>query len=176
VYYVTPILLSDKEPTMSDKTRLPLIHAAAGAAAFLIIASFQGATIAAEAIGVSSVIAAVKTDIVFGLFVLIPMMAVAGATGRRLAGPSPMGLAARKLRRLVFAALNGVCVLVPCALFLAWKARAGAFDAPFVAAQALELAAGLFNLALIGLNMRDGLILSGRLRRRPRATSTPRRA
>ena len=61
--------------------------------------------------------------------------------------------------------LNGVCVLVPCALFLAWKARAGAFDAPFVAVQALELAAGFANLVLIGLNMRDGLRLSGRLGR-----------
>jgi hypothetical protein len=158
---------------MSDKRSLPLIHAAAGAAGFLIIATFQGATILAEALALPPVVAAVKTSVVAGLFALIPAMAIAGATGRRLAGPSPVGLAARKLRRLKFAALNGLCVLVPCALFLALKARAGELDSSFAAVQALELAAGLVNLVLMGLNIRDGLSLSGRLRRRSRLAPTP---
>src|SRR5450756_330703 len=135
---------------MSDKRRLPLIHAAAGTAAFLIIASFQSATVLSETFAAPSAVAAVKTGVVFGLFALIPMMAIAGLTGRRLAGPSPVGLPAQKLRRLALAALNGLCVLVPCALFLAWKARAGAFDTSFVMVQALELAAGLVNFVLIG--------------------------
>jgi hypothetical protein len=151
---------------MSNKRSLPLIHAAAGVLGFLIVAVFQAATIIAEALATSSAIAAVKTGVVLGLFVLIPAMALAGATGRRLAGPSPVGLAARKLRRLIGAALNGLCVLVPCALFLAYKARGGELDASFAAVQALELAAGLVNLVLIGLNIRDGLALSGRSRRR----------
>ncbi|WP_158817318.1 hypothetical protein [Methylocapsa sp. S129] len=160
---------------MWDRKRTLALHAAAGAAAFLIIASFQTATIVAEIAAIPALIAAVKTSIVFGLLVLIPMMAIAGATGRRLAGPSPKGLAARKLRRLVLAALNGICVLVPCALFLAWEARAGMFDAWFLAVQALELAAGLANLILIGLNMRDGFAMSGRFGRRPNVSSSPRR-
>jgi hypothetical protein len=160
---------------MPDRKRIVAVHTAAGAGAFLIIASFQAATILAESLAIPALIAGVKTGIVFGLFILIPMMAIAGLTGRRLAGPSPKGLPARKLRRLALAAFNGVFVLVPCALFLAWRARAGLFGAPFYAAQALEFAAGLVNLILIGLNMRDGFALSGRFRQ-PSAASTPRRA
>jgi hypothetical protein len=33
--------------------------------------------------------------------------------------------------------------------------------------QALELAAGATNITLLGLNMRDGLTMKGRLRSRP---------
>jgi len=33
--------------------------------------------------------------------------------------------------------------------------------------QALELAAGAVNITLLGLNMRDGLRMKGRLRRQP---------
>ena len=151
---------------MIDRKRTLALHAAAGGAAFLIILSFQTATMLAESFAGPADVAAVKTGVVLGLLALVPAMAAAGASGRRLAGPSPKGLAARKLRRLVCAALNGAVVLVPCALFLAWKARMGIFDASFFAVQALELAAGLVNLVLIGLNMRDGLAMSGRLRRR----------
>lgn len=161
---------------MLNRKHILAIHAAAGAAAFLVILSFQTATIIAETLAVPAFIAAVKTGIVFGLLVLIPVMAAAGATGRRLAGPSPKGLPARKLRRLALAASNGVLVLVPSALFLAWKARAGMFDAPFFAVQTLELAAGLANLILIGLNMRDGFAMTGRFRRRPIVTRSPRQA
>jgi hypothetical protein len=63
-------------------------------------------------------------------------------------------------------AANGLLVLIPSALFLAAKARAGEFDTTFYAVQALELAAGATNLILLGLNMRDGFKLSGRFRRR----------
>jgi hypothetical protein len=140
---------------MSDRKRVVAIHAAAGIAAFLIVASLQVATVLAEILAVPALIATVKTGVVLALFILIPIMAIAGLTGRRLAGPSPEDLPARKLRRLALAALNGIFVLVPCALYLAWRARAGLFDTWFFAVQALELGAGLVNLALIGLNIRD---------------------
>jgi hypothetical protein len=58
-------------------------------------------------------------------------------------------------------------VLVPSALFLAYKARAGAFDASFYAVQVLELVAGATNITLLSLNMRDGLTMKGWLRRQP---------
>jgi hypothetical protein len=67
-------------------------------------------------------------------------------------------------------AANGILVLVPAVLFLAWKAGNGEFDAAFVAVQIVEFAAGSFNLALMGLNIRDGFRLSRGLRpagRRP---------
>jgi hypothetical protein len=62
-------------------------------------------------------------------------------------------------------AANGLLVLIPSALFLASKASAGEFDTAFYAVQAIELAAGAANIMLLGLNMRDGLKMSGRLRR-----------
>ena len=70
-----------------------------------------------------------------------------------------------KFRRMKLVAANGILVLVPSALLLAWKAGQGEFDMLFAAVQAVELAAGLTNLMLIGLNIRDGLRISGRLRR-----------
>ncbi|MGO9773237.1 MAG: hypothetical protein ACLPSW_27565, partial [Roseiarcus sp.] len=70
-------------------------------------------------------------------------------------------------KRMPFIAANGVLILIPSALFLASKASAGVFDTSFYAVQALELIAGATNLTLLGLNMRDGLRLKGRLRRAP---------
>ena len=63
-------------------------------------------------------------------------------------------------------AANGLVVLIPAALFLAFKARAAEFDTVFYAVQALELVAGAANITLLGLNLRDGLRMKGRLRRR----------
>ena len=60
-------------------------------------------------------------------------------------------------------AANGIFILVPSVLFLAWKAGHGEFDAAFVAVQIVEFAAGSLNLALMGLNIRDGLRLTRRL-------------
>ena len=64
-------------------------------------------------------------------------------------------------------AANGLLILVPAAVVLDQWAAAGAFDARFYVVQAVELLAGGTNLTLMGLNMRDGLRLSGRLRRPP---------
>ena len=43
-------------------------------------------------------------------------------------------------------------------------AVAGSFDTAFYVVQAIELVAGATNLALMGLNARDGLRMAGRLR------------
>ena len=50
---------------------------------------------------------------------------------------------------------------------LASKASAAEFDTSFNAGQVLELAADATNIALLGLNMRDGLKMKGWLRRQP---------
>ena len=65
-----------------------------------------------------------------------------------------------------FIAANGILILMPSALFLAHKARAAEFDNAFLAVQTLELVAGAINIALLALNFRDGVRLTGRLRRR----------
>ncbi len=145
-----------------------LVHPVAGAIALLTIASFWFSTLISELSGSVEAVVAVKTAIPWGFLLLIPALAAAGGTGVSLAGGQAKGLAATKLRRMPVIAANGLLILVPSALFLAWKASAGEFDAAFYGVQAIELVAGAANLVLLGLNMRDGLRMTGRLRVRPR--------
>jgi len=62
-------------------------------------------------------------------------------------------------------AANGLIVLVPAAWFLAGKSAAGEFDSTFYIVQAVELLAGAANLTMMGLNIRDGLRMTGKIRR-----------
>lgn len=110
---------------------------------------------------------AVKTAIPWGFLLLIPALAAAGSSGFALAKGWRAGLIGTKIKRMPFIAANGILVLIPAALFLAYKANAGEFDTAFYVVQALELAAGAINITLLGLNMRDGLKTTGRLRCRP---------
>jgi hypothetical protein len=144
-----------------------LLHPVAGALALLCIATFWLATVLSEIFASPATIAAVKAAIPWGFLLLIPALAAAGGTGFALAGPRRSRLAAAKLRRMPIVAANGLLILVPAALFLAARAQAGRFDTAFHAVQALELAAGAANIALLALNMRDGLRMTGRLRKRP---------
>lgn len=73
-------------------------------------------------------------------------------------------LVATKKKRMPFIAANGIGILIPAALYLSFKAQAGAFDTAFYTVQAVELTVGAVNIALLGLNMRDGLRLSRRRR------------
>ena len=66
-----------------------------------------------------------------------------------------------------FIAANGLLVLVPCAIALNRWAAAGTFDSTFYIVQAIELIAGAINFVLMGLNVRDGLRMAGRLRAGP---------
>ena len=145
-----------------------LVHPVAGAIALLTIASFWFSTLISELSGSMEAVVAVKTAIPWGFLLLIPALAAAGGTGFSLVGGRAKGLAATKLKRMPVIAGNGLLILVPSALFLAWKASAGEFDAAFYGVQAIELVAGAANLVLLGLNMRDGLRMTGRLRGRPR--------
>ncbi len=143
------------------------IHPVAGGIAFATIAAFWISTLGVELTGTHAQVIAVKTAIPYGLFLLIPAMMVVGGSGFRLAAGRKRGLIAIKARRMRIIAANGLLVLVPSALFLAWKAQTGALDASFYAVQAIELASGALNLILLGKSVRDGLRLTGRLRQRP---------
>lgn len=134
--------------------------------AFALITAFLVSSAWAETAGDAASIARVKAGIAWGLLVLVPALAATGASGFLLAGGQPKGMAAVKLRRMRFVAANGILVLAPAAVFLALRASAGAFDMAFAIVQAMEFIAGGINLALIGLNIRDGLRMSGRMRRR----------
>ena len=143
-----------------------VIHPVAGALALLTIATFWVSTSLSELFGSAASVVAVKSAIPWGFLVLIPALIAAGGSGFALAKGPRRGLVGAKIKRMPIAAANGILILIPSALFLASKARAGEFDTLFYAVQALELAAGAVNITLLGLNMRDGLKMKGRLRRR----------
>ncbi len=143
------------------------IHPIAGAIAMATIATFWLSTVISEVFGSQALVTSVKTAIPWGFLALIPALAAAGGTGFKLAGGRRVGLVGTKAKRMPLIALNGILILVPSAFFLAYKAQTGAFDTSFYLVQGLELLAGAVNLTLLGLNMRDGLKMKGRLHCKP---------
>lgn len=141
-----------------------VIHPLAGSVALLTISVFWLSTALSEMFASEAAVMAVKTAIPWGFLLLVPALAAAGGSGFALAKGRRAGLVGAKARRMPIIAANGVLVLVPSALILAFKARRAEFDAMFQAVQALELIAGAANISLLGLNMRDGLRMKGRLR------------
>lgn len=141
------------------------IHLVAGVLAPLCIATFFLSTILVELFGSPEAVARLKSLIVApGLWILIPTLAAVGGSGLFLSRSRGGRLVEAKKKRMPFIAANGLLVLVPCAIFLDRWAAQGSFDSTFYAVQAAELVAGAINLTLMGLNVRDGLKLSGRLR------------
>ena len=148
------------------------IHAVAGVLGFTTIAAFWTSTVLAELFGSPADIAAVKETILWGMIILVPTMIITAGSGQALGRNRVGPKIERKKRRMPIIALNGLLVLVPSAVFLAHRASAGQFDSWFYGIQAVELVAGVINLSLMGMNIRDGLLLSGRMRRsRSRQTS-----
>lgn len=144
---------------------LRTLHPIAGAIAVLTIATFWILTLWAELFGTDAQIIAIKTAIPWGMLLLVPAMAAVGASGFKRANGRRGGVLGAKARRMPIIAANGILVLIPSALFLSAKAQADDFDTAFYAVQAVELMAGAVNLALLGMSMRDGLRLTGRLKR-----------
>jgi len=143
---------------------LKRIHPIAGIIASLTILTFWTSTVASELLGSIETIAFVKQAIPWGLLILVPALAITGASGFRLAGTSSDFRLVRKKRRMPFIAGNGLLILVPAALYLATLASRREFGSHFYAVQAFELIAGAVNLTLMSLNIRDGLRLTGRLK------------
>ncbi|WP_256077927.1 hypothetical protein [Massilia sp. YIM B04103] len=138
------------------------VHAIAGVASFLFIATFWTSTVIAELFLSQGAVASVKLAVAYALIAFIPCMAATGATGFIMGGKSTFPLLADKRRRMPIIGLNGLLVLVPAALYLSAKAQAGEFDAGFYRVQAVEIIAGALNLFLMGLNIRDGRRMSRR--------------
>ena len=142
------------------------IHFFVGLLATLTIASFFSATLFSELFGSTGTISDVKALILMpGLFILIPAIVATGASGFFMSKSRQGRLIAAKKKRMPFIAATGLLILVPCAIFLNRWAAAGMFDTTFYLVQGLELLAGATNLGLMGLNIRDGLRMSGRLRK-----------
>lgn len=141
---------------------LPRVHRVAGPAAFAIILVFWCSTVVVELFGSEAAVVAVKQALPWGLLVLVPALAVTGATGFAMARGSADPLIRAKRRRMPVIAGIGIVVLVPSALYLAAAAGRDDLGPAFYAVQAVELAAGALNLTLMGRNIRDGLRLTGR--------------
>lgn len=143
-------------------------HLIAGVLAPLCIATFFLSTIFTELFGSNAAVAQLKSLIVTpGLWVMVPLMAAAGGSGMFVGRSRKGRLVEAKKKRMPFIAANGLLVLVPCAIVLNRWAAAGSFDTAFYVVQTIELMAGATNLALMGLNVRDGLRMAGRLRSSP---------
>jgi hypothetical protein len=127
-----------------------------------MISAFMISTLIAELSGDLAFITTVKQAIVSGLAVLVPAMAAVGISGNRLAGKSTAPIIQRKQRRMMLIAANGLFVLVPCALALAWLAAAGSFGGLFYVVQGVELLAGAVNITLLVLTARLGMQLTHR--------------
>ena len=145
------------------------IHAIAGMIGFFCILTFWTSTAYSELFTSHDIVAEVKAWILRGMFLLIPAMAIAGGSGMAIGGKWKSPLAIAKKKRMPIIALNGLCILLPSAVFLAYKSGAGAFDAWFYVVQVIELCAGAVNLTLMGLNIRDGLRMKGRIGKRKSA-------
>ncbi|AXI83532.1 hypothetical protein FUT69_09345 [Xylella taiwanensis] len=147
------------------------VHFIAGLLAPLCMATFFMSTILVELFGSHVSVAQLKSLIVTpGLWILIPAMAATGGSGMFLSKSRHGRLVDAKKKRMPFIAANGLLVLVPSAIFLNRWASTGTFDTTFYVVQIIELIVGATNLMLMGLNARDGLRMTGRLRVSPRAT------
>ena len=133
------------------------IHPLAGGVAILCIASLMGSTVLADPCGTPHIIFSTKRDILRGLVILVPSLALTGFSGYRATGGALRGLALAKFKRMRVIGANGLCILVPCAFFLAFRASELKFDGVFYSIQSLELVVGSINLALLVMNFRDGV-------------------
>lgn len=138
-----------------------LFHKTGAIIAALCIVTFFLSTLIVELFFTTGSIAQVKSLIVMpGLFILIPAIAITGATGFSLSKSSSTGLVGQKRKRMPFIGANGLLILLPAAIFLNQRAATGSFDSTFYAVQGLELFAGAINITLMFMNIRDGRKLS----------------
>lgn len=135
------------------------MHPIAGGLATALIATFLAATLIVELAGDTAQIAAVKRAILYGIALLVPLLAAAGASGFRLSRGHRKGVLDAKARRMPLIAGNGLLVLLPCAVVLDKLAAAGDFGRMFMIVQGVEVVAGSINLTLLFLMLRDGLTL-----------------
>ncbi|MFB6349177.1 hypothetical protein ACFBZI_07060 [Moraxella sp. ZJ142] len=141
------------------RAHLRQLHLAASRTAFLCIAVFWASTLISELFLPLPAVIWVKNAIAYGVFLLMTAMAITGATGFKMGGKSRHQNIVAKKKRMPLIVLNGLFVLLPCAFYLCHKANLAQFDHLFYAVQGVELVAGLANLSLMALSMKDGLAI-----------------
>ncbi len=139
------------------------IHAIAGVLGFLVAASLFTSTVVVNLVGSAAAVATVMWLHFVTIFFQLPTLAGAGATGMSLLGTRTDSLGLEKQKRGPRAFMTTLLVLLPTTGVLWWRSSAGQFDTLFYVLQGVELAALTFCMVQIGLNIRDGLALSGRI-------------
>jgi len=141
------------------RQKLIRLHAASATLALLLITTFFISTLLSELFGSHQTISHVKSAIFYGIWLVIPFMAIAGISGNKLAPTAKGGIIGQKKSRMPFIATNGVLVLVPAAVYLESLASVGSFNTTFYIVQIIELIAGAINITLMSLNLKSGLVL-----------------
>lgn len=139
------------------------VHAIAGVLGFFCVLTFWICTVLGESLGSDATVAAVKGLVFKGMFVLLPALLIAGASGASLLGKRTDTLAAAKQKRGPIAFMTGLFVLLPSSYFLSSWASAGSFGGLFYGLEAVWLLGATVCVVMIGLNIRDGLALRGRI-------------
>lgn len=139
-------------------------HGGVGFFAMTVMTVFFVASLVSELSFDPAAILWVKTAVMYGLFVLIPLMIATVISGRMRVRGRTGRLIGSKTKRMIALLTIGLFVLTPSAVYLRYLAAAGDFGALFYVIQGVEWIAGATNIALMALNARDGLKLSGRLR------------
>jgi CDGSH-type Zn-finger protein len=147
-------------------------HAIAGVIGFICILTFVASTLYAGLFGDPAAYAAIKSSIFRWVFLLIAALLVAGGTGVNLLGKRQEVLALSKQKRGPIGFMTSLLVLLPCAYFLSKWVAAGSFGTLFNVVQTLELLASGLVIAMIGLNIRDGMALTGRIARKGAASGS----
>ncbi|NMM44099.1 hypothetical protein HH303_06400 [Rhodospirillaceae bacterium KN72] len=145
---------------MSGKSIAVPAHAVTGVLALAVVSTFFVSSTAALVSGDAGFQHDVKLAILWGLLGLVPCLAATGAAGASLAKKRRDTMTATKYLRMKVVAVIGLGILVPCAVYLGWRALQGQ-GIPYPV-QYLELAAGACNITLLTLNLRDGLKLRGK--------------
>jgi hypothetical protein len=138
---------------------LPIIHKAAALAAFTLIVTFFISSLMVDMFGDQQALIKVKANIFQAVWLLIPLMALAGMTGAKMAPKVTSGPIALKKKRMPYIALNGLFILLPAAYILNNLAQEGEFNRLFYLVQTIELLAGFINISLMSFNIRDAMSL-----------------
>ncbi len=141
--------------------KILFLHATAATFSLIIIIIFISSTLVAELFLTPIAIVNVKSSIFKGIFILIPIIILTAISGNILARKRSGKLIQDKQKRMLFIAINGVCILLPAAIFLNHQANLGHFSINFYIVQLLEIIFGILQIILLSKNFYAGLKLRG---------------
>lgn len=144
---------------------LSKIHKVSGILALLVISSFFLSSLYGEINGSHSIILSIKTYIVFTIPIMLILMPTCAITGKKIAGKSKSLVVKSKNKRVKFIALNGI-ILITLAIVLYQRAANGEIDNTFLTIQIVEFVFGFTNIIMLGLMIRDGRILTGKIKKK----------